>query len=74
MTNRDTTEEELKSKPDEYDSWSHQEPGLPDWEKYMGLIKEKTEDGDVERLTISINMVDSAYISSTVSVPLENWE
>lgn len=70
MTDSEANDDNIKTEPDEHDSWSDEEPGIPDWEEYMGTEVKESDEGD---LTISLDMLDKAYISSNVSVDLDDW-
>lgn len=70
MTDSEANDDNIKTEPDEHDSWSDEEPGIPDWEEYMRIEVKESNEGD---LTISLDMLDKAYISSNVSVDLDDW-
>lgn len=70
MTDSEANNDNIKTEPDEHDSWSDEEPGIPDWEEYMRIEVKESNEGD---LTISLDMLDKAYISSSVSVDLDDW-
>lgn len=70
MTDSEVNDDNIKTEPDEHDSWSDEEPGIPDWEEYMRIEVKESNEGD---LTISLDMLDKAYISSNVSVDLDDW-
>jgi hypothetical protein len=75
MSEEDLDEHDLKKLPEDHDNWSDEEPGLPEWEEYLE-VDEKTSsdgDGDIDKLIISLSMFEDAYVSSTLSVNLDDW-
>lgn len=75
MSEEDLDEHDLKKLPEEHDNWSDEEPGLPEWEEYLEVNKKTSsdEDKDSEKLIISLSMFENAYVSSTLSVKLDDW-
>jgi hypothetical protein len=75
MSQEDLDEHDLKKLPEDHDNWSDEEPGLPEWEEYLEVDEKTSSDGDedIDKLIISLSMFEDAWVSSTLSVNLDDW-
>ena len=73
MDEEDLADHDLKKLPEEHDSWVEEEPGIPEWEEYMDIVKNVDEIDGEENVVIAATMVSSAYVASTFSVKLDDW-
>jgi len=69
------TEEDLKGKPENAESWREAEPDVPTWEEFVTSDKAQAMAGTDEKfeyLTIDMEVPDETYISSVDFVELED--
>lgn len=69
-------DDNIRKSPDGHDKWRHEEPGIPDWEEYMGSdIVHAMKGEDHQFSYLSITMLES-YVASLpyIDDPTEDEE